>query len=94
MCRMFALRSTVSCPVQESLLDADRSLQRLSEGNPHGGVAHYVQGIPQIIKSPDMAAESPVYSALSNQIESSCVVAHVRRATRSFGCYAEVLELV
>ena len=28
-----------------------------------------------------MAAESPMYSALSNQIESSCVVAHVRRAT-------------
>ncbi|MFH5843094.1 class II glutamine amidotransferase [Haladaptatus sp. CMAA 1909] len=79
---MFALRSTVSCPVQESLTDADRSLQRLSEINPHGwGVAHYVQGVPQIVKSPEMAAESPVYSALSNQIESSCVVAHVRRAT-------------
>lgn len=45
------------------------------------GVGHYVQGVPQIVKSPDMAAESPVYSALSNQIESSCVVAHVRRAT-------------
>lgn len=28
-----------------------------------------------------MAAESPVYSALSNQLESSCVVEHVRRAT-------------
>ena len=82
MCRMFALRSTVSCPVQESLTDADRSLQRLSEINPHGwGVAHYVQGVPQIVKSPEMAADSPVYSALSNQIESSCVVAHVRRAT-------------
>ena len=82
MCRMFALRSTVSCPVQDSLLDADRSLQRLSEVNPHGwGVGHYVQDVPQIVKSPEMAADSPVYSALSNQIESSCVVAHVRRAT-------------
>lgn len=82
MCRMFALRSTVSCPVQESLTDADRSLQRLSEINPHGwGVAHYVQGVPQIVKSPEMAADSPVYSTLSNQIESNCVVAHVRRAT-------------
>lgn len=82
MCRMFALRSTVSCPVQESLMDADRSLQRLSEVNPHGwGDAHYVQGVPQIVKSPDIAAESPVYSALSNQIKSKAVVAHVRRAT-------------
>ena len=83
MCRMFALRSTVSCPVQESLMDADRSLQRLSEINPHGwGVAYYVQGVPQIVKSPEMAADSPVYAALSNRIESSCVVAHVRRATQ------------
>lgn len=40
----FALRNTV-CPVQKSLTKADRSLQQLSESNPHGwGVAHYVQG--------------------------------------------------
>ncbi|QLH79954.1 class II glutamine amidotransferase [Halosimplex rubrum] len=79
---MFALRSSVSCRVQESLLDADKSLQRLSEVNPHGwGVGQYVQGVPEIVKSPEMAAESPVYSTLSNQIDSSCVVAHVRRAT-------------
>lgn len=79
---MFALRSTVSCPVQESLTDAEQSLQRLSEINPHGwGVAHYVQRVPQIVKSPDMAADNPVYRALSNQIESKSVIAHVRRAT-------------
>lgn len=87
MCRMFALRSIVNCPVQESLTDADRSLQRLSEINPHGwGVAHYVQGVPQIVKSPETAADSPVYSALSNQVNSSCVVAHVRRA--AYGAHA------
>jgi predicted glutamine amidotransferase len=63
-------------------MDAEQSLRRLSEINLHGwGVAHYVQGVPQTVKSPDMAADSPVYSALSNQLKSSCVVVHVRRAT-------------
>ena len=49
LCRMFALRSAVSCPVQESLLDADQSLQRLSEVNPRGWVLGYAQGVPHIV---------------------------------------------
>lgn len=82
MCRMFALRSHVTCPIERALIDADCSLERLSHTNPHGwGVAHYVQGVPQLVKSPEMAADTPVYDTLSSQIESKTVVAHVRRAT-------------
>jgi len=84
MCRLFALRSRHPASVERLLLDAPRSISRLSVEHCHGwGLAQYRGGELALARGTDPAWQDPNFERVARSVWSPCVVAHVRR--RSVG---------
>ena len=83
MCRIFAFRSVLQSRVHRSLLDADNALLTRSQFHPNGwGVAHYLHGVPHIIKSTEAAFNDSLFKRISGIVSSQTVLAHIRNATQ------------
>src|SRR5690606_32254117 len=83
MCRLFGFRSVIKSQVHSSLLQADNALGTQSERHPDGwGVAYYVDGCPQVMRSPQHALADHLFHRLSGVAASETVLAHVRKATQ------------
>lgn len=83
MCRIFAFRSVLQSQVHRSLLDADNALLNKSQFHPNGwGVAHYLHGVPHIIKSTEAAFNDSLFKRISGIVSSQTVLAHIRNATQ------------
>lgn len=83
MCRLFGFRSVIPSQMHRSLLSADNALGEQSRRHPHGwGVAFYVDGAPQVTRSPTTALTCALFRRVSGLVASETVVAHVRKATQ------------
>lgn len=83
MCRLFGFRSVLDSGVHRSLLGAENALRTQSIKNPDGwGVAYYVGGCPQLIRSEGQALHDHIFEKVAAIASSQSVVAHVRRATQ------------
>ena len=83
MCRLFGFRSIIPSQVHRSLLDADNALGQKSAEHPDGwGVAHYIEGVPHLTRSPAQALSDQLFHRLSGLVASETVIAHVRKATQ------------
>jgi len=83
MCRLFGFRSVLQSGVHRSLLSAENALRTQSIENPDGwGVAYYVGGCPQLIRSEGQALHDHIFEKVAAIASSQSVVAHVRRATQ------------
>lgn len=83
MCRLFGFRSVIKSQVHSSLVAADNALGVQSSQHPDGwGVAHYVDGVPHLNRSPMTALSDALFHRLSGVVASETVLAHVRQATR------------
>ncbi len=83
MCRLFGFRSVIPSQVHSSLVAADNALGVQSSQHPDGwGVAHYVDGVPHLTRSPMTALSDALFHRLSGVVASETVLAHVRQATR------------
>lgn len=82
MCRLFGFRSVIASQVHSSLMEADNALGTQSNAHPDGwGVAYYVDGCPQVTRSPSHALGDQLFHRLSGVVASQTVLAHVRKAT-------------
>lgn len=82
MCRLFGFRSVISSQVHSSLMEAENALGTQSNHHPDGwGVAYYVDGCPQLTRSPQHALGDQLFHRLSGVVSSQTVLAHVRKAT-------------
>lgn len=82
MCRLFGFRSVIESQVHSSLMEADNALGTQSNAHPDGwGVAYYVDGCPQVTRSPSHALGDQLFHRLSGVVASQTVLAHVRKAT-------------
>lgn len=83
MCRIFAFRSVLQSRVHKSLLDADNALLNKSQIHSNGwGVAHYLHGVPHLIKSTTAAFDDNLFKHISGIVSSQTVLAHIRHATQ------------
>src|SRR5262245_46837922 len=83
MCRLFGFRSVIPSQVHRSLLSADNALGAQSGRHPDGwGVAFYVDGAPQVTRSPTTALTCALFRRVSGVVASETVLAHVRKATQ------------
>ncbi len=83
MCRLFGFRSVVQSQVHSSLVAAENALGTQSNQHPDGwGVAYYVDGCPQLTRSPSHALGDQLFHQLSAVVASQTVLAHVRKATQ------------
>jgi glutamine amidotransferase len=83
MCRLFGFRSVIASQVHTSLMEAENALGTQSHAHPDGwGVAYYVDGCPQVTRSPAHALGDQLFHRLSGVVSSQTVLAHVRRATQ------------
>ncbi len=83
MCRLFGFRSVIPSQVHRSLLSADNALGAQSSRHRDGwGVAYYVDGSPQVTRSPTTALTCALFRRVSGVVSSETVVAHVRNATQ------------
>lgn len=83
MCRLFGFRSVIPSQVHSSLVAAENALSHQSNEHPDGwGVAYFVDGSPQLTRSPATALGDQLFHRLSGVVSSETVVAHVRKATR------------
>ena len=92
MCRLFGFRSVIPSQVHRSLLAAENALGVQSSEHPDGwGVAFFIDGAPQITRSPLTAVGDALFHRLSGVVSSQTVLAHVRKATRGpktvFNCH-------
>lgn len=68
--------------VHRSLLETENALGLQSRRHPDGwGVAHYVHGAPQVMRSAEAAHDCRIFRRVSGVVSSDTVVAHVRKAT-------------
>lgn len=82
MCRLFGFRSVIKGQVHRSLVGADNALRIQSEKNPDGwGVAHYILGVPHVVRSVHTALTDQLFQRVSAVVHSETVLAHVRKAT-------------
>lgn len=64
-------------------MEAENALGTQSNAHPDGwGVAYYVDGCPQVTRSPAHALGDQLFHRLSGVVASQTVLAHVRRATQ------------
>lgn len=83
MCRLFGFRSVIESQVHSSLMEAENALGTQSNAHPDGwGVAYYVDGCPQLTRSPAHALGDQLFHRLSGVVSSQTVLAHVRKATQ------------
>ena len=83
MCRLFGFRSIIPSQVHSSLVLAENALGEQSSNHPDGwGVAYYVDGCPQLTRSPAHALGDQLFHRLSGVASSETVIAHVRKATQ------------
>lgn len=83
MCRLFGFRSVIPSQVHSSLVQAENALGEQSSAHPDGwGVAYYVDGCPQLTRSPAHALGDQLFHRLSGVASSETVIAHVRKATQ------------
>src|SRR5687767_5178326 len=83
MCRLFGFRSVIASQVHSSLMEAENALGTQSNSHPDGwGVAYYVDGCPQVTRSPAHALGDQLFHRLSGVVASQTVLAHVRKATQ------------
>jgi predicted glutamine amidotransferase len=83
MCRLFGFRSVIPSHVHSSLIAAENALGTQSNNHPDGwGVAYYIDGCPQLTRSPLHALGDQLFHRLSGVVSSETVLAHVRKATQ------------
>jgi glutamine amidotransferase len=82
LCRLLALRSKEPIPICRSLIGGDNSFAVQSLEHPDGwGLAYYVDRIPHVVKSILPAISDQQFERISLAVESSTLLAHIRRAT-------------
>lgn len=83
MCRLFGFRSVLQSKVHKSLISAENAFVLQSEEHPDGwGVCHYVEGVPQLIRSISTAVDDQLFAQVSGVVTSQTVVAHLRKSTQ------------
>ena len=82
MCELFAMSSSMPSNVKYSLNEFAKH-GGLTYSNKSGwGISHYADRDAYLIKEPEPASDSPWVEFVANQnIQSSCVIAHVRLAS-------------
>jgi glutamine amidotransferase len=79
---MLALRSARPESVAGVLLDAPDCLRALSHEHRHGwGIAQYHGAQPQVVRGSLAAHEDRQFTDVARSVNSSCVLAHVRKAS-------------
>jgi glutamine amidotransferase len=82
VCRLLALRAKEPIPICRSLIGGDNSFAVQSLEHPDGwGLAYYVDRIPHVVKSILPAISDQQFERISLAVESSTLLAHIRRAT-------------
>ncbi len=83
VCRLFGFRSVIPSQMHRSLIAAENALGVQSDRHPDGwGVAYYVDGAPQVTRSPSHALGDTLFHRVSGVVSSETVLAHVRKATQ------------
>lgn len=82
MCRIFGFRSIKDSGVHQSLVTAENALAKQSEEHADGwGVAHYVKGVPHVVKLSEKAMDCSVFKQVSHGVSAKALLAHIRLST-------------
>jgi predicted glutamine amidotransferase len=82
MCRLFGFRSVLQGRVHHSLVAADNSIALQGNNHQDGwGVAYYVAGSPQVVKSERSIVDCRLFQRISGVVRGETVLAHIRKAT-------------
>ena len=82
MCRLFGSRSLLPGGVAHELLRGSNALREQSREHPDGwGVAWYVGGEPQIVRSLAPAHADEDFADVSEFVKAQTVLAHIRKAS-------------